>query len=70
MKSRARLFNNLDIFTIEDILTHFPREYEDRSNLKKIAELEDGDVCAFEGIAMSKVSISRPEKDLQYIKYL
>lgn len=67
-ESRAKLFQRLNLFTVEDILTHFPREYEDRSNLKKIAELEDSEECAFEGIIMSKVSESRPRKGLSIYK--
>jgi ATP-dependent DNA helicase RecG len=67
-ESRAKLFQRLNLFTIEDILTHFPREYEDRSNLKKIAELQDSEECAFEGIIMSKVSESRPRKGLSIYK--
>jgi len=31
--------NRLDIYTIEDLLYHFPRDYEDRSEIKKIEEI-------------------------------
>ena len=30
----------LNIFTIKDLLYYFPRSYEDRSNIKKIWQLE------------------------------
>ena len=66
--ARAGLFQRLNLFTVEDILTYFPRDYEDRSNLKKISEMEDGDLCAFEGITMSKVSESRLRKGLNVYK--
>ena len=32
---RAELFKRLGINTVEDVLTHLPRRYEDRGNLKK-----------------------------------
>lgn len=36
---RAKKLNSIGIFTAEDLLTHFPREYDDRSNVKKIKDL-------------------------------
>jgi len=39
---RAKRLEKLGIYTIEDLLFHFPRDYEDRKNIKKISELEDG----------------------------
>jgi ATP-dependent DNA helicase RecG len=61
---RARLFHRLNIFTVDDLITHFPREYEDRGNLKKISQLVDGETCAFEGIIMSKVNETRIRKGM------
>ncbi len=43
---RAKLFNRLGIYTVQDLLYHLPRNYEDRSVIKEIAELTDGEtVC-------------------------
>lgn len=39
-----KLLENLDIHTIEDLLYHFPFRYEDYSTIKKISELQEGDV--------------------------
>jgi len=63
-EARAALFHKLGIFTVGDIITHFPRNYEDRSSLKKIAELKDGEKCSFEGVISSEVIESRPRKGL------
>lgn len=38
---RANKLNKLGIFTVFDLVYYFPRQYEDRNNLKKIFELED-----------------------------
>jgi len=54
--ARAKLFHKLGIFSIEDLITHFPYDYEDRSNIKKICQLTEGESCTFEGIIMSKVT--------------
>ena len=63
-EARALLFHKLGIFNIRDVITYFPKQYEDRSNLKKIIELEDGEQCAFEGSITSKVLESRPRKGM------
>ena len=41
--SRVMLLNKLNIFTLEDLITYFPREHEDRGNPKDIIELVDGE---------------------------
>lgn len=39
----AQKLAKLRIFTVEDLLTHYPRRYEDRSITRKIAEMKDGE---------------------------
>jgi ATP-dependent DNA helicase RecG len=63
-EARAALFQKLGIFTVGDVISHYPREYEDRSRLKKLIELQDGDQCSFEGIIASKPVVSRPRRGL------
>lgn len=36
---RAKLLNKLDIKSLRDLLYYFPRDYDDRSKLKKVAQL-------------------------------
>lgn len=59
---REKLFHRLGIFNIEDIISYFPREYEDRNNIKKINLLEDDEKCGFEGQVASRVTESRPRR--------
>lgn len=63
-EARAALFQRLGIFTVGDVITHFPRDYEDRSSLKRIFDLEDGEQSSFEGVIASKILESRPRKGL------
>ena len=53
--SRAEVLHRLGIYTLEDLITYYPRNYEDRSNLKKIAELSFGEMSAFKGTVFSRV---------------
>ena len=43
--SRVKLLNKLGINTLEDLITYYPREYEDRSKPKNISEVLDGEEC-------------------------
>lgn len=69
-QARAKLLLKLGIYNIEDIITYYPRDYEDRSRLKKIGELVEGESCAFEGIIASKVSEHKFSKGLTMYKVL
>ena len=60
--NRVKLLNKLNIFTLEDLITYFPREYEDRSKPKKIAETENGEECLIEGIVTSRIREIRTHK--------
>ncbi len=66
--SREKLFNNLNIFTIKDLLFHFPRDYEDRTEKKKIFELLDGEKIAFSATISGKISITCPRGNMIMIK--
>jgi ATP-dependent DNA helicase RecG len=63
-EKRSKLFHKLGVFSVCDLITFFPRGYEDRSKLKKISQMENGEECTFEGIVMSKVSEKRIRKGL------
>ena len=67
-EARAKTLAKLGLFTVGDVITHFPRDYEDRSSFKRIMELEDGDTCAFYGTVISNVSENRPRKGLSIYK--
>ena len=63
-EARARLLKKLGINTIEDMLYHFPRDYEDRASIKKIHELLDEQPACFKGIVVAKITETRPRKGL------
>ncbi len=66
--ARAKLLNTLDIFTLEDLITYFPRTYEDRGKPKNIAELEDGEEALIETICVSKMLEKRVKKNMVIYK--
>ena len=37
--TKVKLLNNLGIYTLEDLITYYPRDYEDRGKPRKIEDL-------------------------------
>lgn len=52
--ARAKLFANLGVQTIDDLLYLFPRRYEDRSKLTPVVKLKPGDWATVSGDILSK----------------
>lgn len=66
--ARAKLLNSLGIFTLGDLITYFPRNYEDRGKPKNIAEVEDGEEVLIEAICVSKMMEKRIRKNMVIYK--
>ena len=62
--NRATLLNKLGIFTLDDLITYYPRDYEDRSKPKKICDVVNGEEVLVQGIVQSKLVESRIRKGL------
>ncbi len=51
-EARAKLFAKLGITTLRDLITNFPRAYDDRTVIKRIRDLVDGErVCVWATVA-------------------
>lgn len=48
-EQREKRLHKLDIFTVEQLLTHYPRDYKNRSQILKINELAAGETATFIG---------------------
>lgn len=68
--NRAELLNKLGIYTLEDLITYYPREYEDRGKPKKIAELKDGEEALIEVLVVSRMSEQRIRKNMAIYKLI
>jgi len=53
--NRVKLLNKLNIYNLEDLITYYPRDYEDRSKPKKIADTLNGEEVLIEAIVTSKM---------------
>ena len=66
--SRVRQLNKLGIFTLEDIITYYPRGYEDRGKKKNIVDLIDGEEALIEAVCVSKMSEIKIRKNMSIYK--
>ena len=66
--TKAKQFAALNIFTLGDLICHFPRGYEDRSRLTTIDKLEVDKPACFRAMVMNTPRTSRVRKGLEVTK--
>ena len=54
--NRVLLLNKLGIFTLKDLITYYPREYEDRNKPKYICECHDGESALIEAVVCNQMT--------------
>ncbi|EGT5421828.1 ATP-dependent DNA helicase RecG [Clostridioides difficile] len=64
---KADKLNKLGIFILKDLLYYFPRQFEDRNNLKKIAQLEDGEKVTIKAV-ISSINTFSPKEGMTLTK--
>lgn len=60
--NRVKLLNKVGIFTLKDLITYYPRGYEDRGKPKNICECVNGEVTLIEAVAVSRFIDTRISK--------
>ncbi len=66
--TKAKQFAALNIFTLEDLICHFPRAYEDRTKLVPIEKLEPDVPACFKAMVMNAPRTSHIRKGLDITK--
>ena len=66
--TKAKQFANLNIFTLGDLICHFPRGYEDRTKLVTIDKLETDKPACFKAMVMNAPRVSHIRKGLDITK--
>ncbi len=64
--NRVKLLNKLNIFTLKDLITYFPRDYEDRSKPKNICECIDGEEVLIQAVVVSRITEIRLRRMTMY----
>ena len=68
--NRATLLNKLGIFNLKDLITYFPREHEDRGNIKTIAEVQNGEEALISAFPVGRLNEIRIRKNLTLCKLI
>ena len=55
--AKVKLLNNIGIYTLEDLITYYPRDYEDRGKPRKIEDLQDGEEALIKGYMASRFQV-------------
>ncbi len=66
--TKAKQFANLNIFTLGDLICHFPRGYEDRTQFTTIDKLEVDKPACFRAMVMNAPKTNRIRKGLDVTK--
>jgi len=66
--TKAKQFAQLNIYTLEDLICHFPRGYEDRTRLVTIEKLEVDKPACFKAMVMNTPRTSHIRKGLDVTK--
>ena len=66
--AKAKQFEALNIFTLGDLLCHFPRGYEDRTKLLQVAQLEVDRPACFRAMVMNPPRTNHIRKGLDLTK--
>ena len=67
-EQRAKALGKLHIATLRDLISYFPRSYEDRSARKDIRDLADGETVCVEAMVAAPPTLSRVRKGLELVK--
>ena len=65
---KSEIFNKIGIHTLNDLIRYYPRVYEDRTELRKIAEFIDGENVLFTAKIAGKINIQRTKNKLSIHK--
>ena len=68
-EKRLLAFHRLGIDTVFDLITYFPRRYEDRSIIKPISQVQDGETVCVETIIASDPTLARIRRGLEIVKF-
>ena len=68
-EKKALLFNKLGVFNVRDLVSYFPRKYEDRSSFKPIALTCDGETVCINALAAEDARLVRIRRGLELVKF-
>ena len=68
-EKRAQMFAKLGIYTVRDLVRHFPRQYEDWSRTVSILNAQPGETCCIKATAVKAPQEHRVRKGMTLYKF-
>ncbi|MBQ2697403.1 MAG: hypothetical protein IJF59_01905, partial [Clostridia bacterium] len=68
-EAREALLERLGIHCAEDLLRHFPRDYEDRTVVRALKELREGERCSVRAFVITAPSVARIRKGMEILRF-
>ena len=68
--AKVKLLNILGINTLEDLITYYPRDYEDRGKPRKIEDLQDGEEALIRAVPASRFHVINTRRNMKICKLL
>ena len=68
-EKKALALNKLGVFSLRDLVSFFPRKYEDRSTVKPIALTLDGESVCIEAMVADSPRLTRIRRGLDIVKF-
>ena len=67
-EQRAKALEKLHIRTLWDLISYFPRAYEDRREMKKIARLQPDETACVRAMAVAEPTLRRVRRGMELVK--
>ena len=67
-EQKAKALEKLGIRTLQDLISYFPRAYDDRREIVKIKDLRDGESACVAAMVAAAPTLSRIRKGLELVK--
>ena len=67
-EKKAQALNRLGVFSLRDLVSFFPRRYEDRSECKPIALTQDGESVCVQAMVADTPRLTRVRRGLELVK--
>ena len=68
-EKRAQALNKLGVFSLLDLISYFPRRYEDRSSVKPAALVQDGESACISAVVADEPRLSRIRRGLDVVRF-
>ena len=66
--AKAKQFEAIDVHNVGQLIAYLPRKYEDRSKLKKIVDVLDGEFAVVRAKCLMPPTFNYVRKGMEYIQ--